>query len=384
MLTLCWRLAKLFHCCMAKAEEKVGSRSDVQWSALPTSDGVAIASSKTPREILKLFGDFLTPTERSEVLTVNNVWYFGVHNKGFGTQNHGYDDVYNHYVSVEHEHLNFRYEVLKKVVGPYSQIFKCRDHKTNTRVAVKMWRQSFSAEEDHSQWMEYHILLQLQDWANDDVNVVRILDFFTFRGHNCLVMQLIPKRRLLSAVDCTAPQHMEMTMVKLFTKSILKFLIQLHAKGIVHGDIKPRNMSIKEPGAGTIRMMSFENSFLVGRQRSQIFCSHAYLAPEAYLGHMSSFPVDMWGLGCTVAELATGRILFPAINKHDQLPCYMETLGMPPQNLIDGAPGRNKYFDGSGMPLMSGQSRVPGSHPLYLALGSQDTEFHDFISRCLE
>nr|XP_032835368.1 dual specificity tyrosine-phosphorylation-regulated kinase 4-like [Petromyzon marinus] len=119
---------------------------------------------------------------------------------------------------------------------------------------------------------------------------------------------------------------MEMTMVKLFTKSILKFLIQLHAKGIVHGDIKPRNMSIKEPGAGTIRMMSFENSFLVGRQRSQNFCSHAYLAPEVYLGHMSSFPVDMWGLGCTVAELATGRILFPAINKLDQLPCYMEVL----------------------------------------------------------
>nr|XP_032835366.1 dual specificity tyrosine-phosphorylation-regulated kinase 4-like isoform X1 [Petromyzon marinus] len=191
-LSLCSRSLRTFMM-MAKAEEKVGSRSDVQWSALPTSDGVAIASSKTPREILKLFGDFLTPTERSEVLTVNNIWYFGVHNKGFGTQNHGYDDVYNHYVSVEHEHLNFRYEVLKKVVGPYSQIFKCRDHKTNTRVAVKMWRQSFSAEEDHSQWMEYHILLQLQGWANDDVNVVRILDFFTFRGHNCLVMQLIPK-----------------------------------------------------------------------------------------------------------------------------------------------------------------------------------------------
>ncbi|XP_061408654.1 dual specificity tyrosine-phosphorylation-regulated kinase 4-like [Lethenteron reissneri] len=361
----------------------MGGSRDVQWSAQIPSNAITTGLGKTPQEILTLFGDNLTPVERSELFTVDRVWYFGLHNRGLGTVNLDYDDAYNHYVSVQYEHLNFRYEVLEwLVLKGQSQLFRCRDHKTNTMVNVKMWRQPTSPQDNHMQAMQLKIFIRLQELAND-FNV-KLLDHFYFRGHNCLVLEDLCNPSVSHSIKSMKSQRDVMAIVKLITKSILRILNQLHAKGIVHGNIKPRNLSFKDALARTIRIKNVESSFFPGSQCSQIFGTRAYLAPEAFLGHAASFPVDMWALGCTVAELATGSVLFPAVGRYDQLPCYMEVLGMPPESLVNAAPERNKYFDPLGNPVMSGQDRVPGSNPISVALGSQDTEFNDFISRCLE
>lgn len=42
-------------------------------------------------------------------------------------------------------------------------------------------------------------------------------------------------------------------------------------------------------------------------------------------------PIDMWSLGCILAELVTGYPLLPGEDEFDQLACIMELLGMPPQ-----------------------------------------------------
>nr|XP_032806108.1 dual specificity tyrosine-phosphorylation-regulated kinase 4-like [Petromyzon marinus] len=364
-------------------DQDMGGSRDVQWSAQIPSNAITTGFGKTPQEILTLFGDNLTPIERSELFTVDRVWYFGLHNRGLGTKNLDYDDAYNHYVSVQYEHLNFRYEVLEwLVLKGQSQLFRCRDHKTNTMVNVKMWRQPTSPQDNHMQAMELKIFFRLQELAND-FNV-KLLDHFYFRGHNCLVLEDLCNPSVSHSIKSMKSQRDVMVIVQLITKSILRILIQLHTKGIVHGNIKPKNLSFKDALAGTIRIKNVESSFFPGCQCSQIFGTRAYLAPEAFLGHAASFPVDMWALGCTVAELVTGSVLFPAVGRYDQLPCYMEVLGMPPESLVNAAPERNKYFDPLGSPVMSGQDRVPGSNPISVALGSQDTEFNDFISRCLE
>ncbi|CAM9395679.1 unnamed protein product [Lampetra fluviatilis] len=367
----------------AVTDQEMGGSRDVQWSAQIPSNAITTGFGKTPQEILTLFGDNLTPIERSELFTVDRVWYFGLHNRGLGTVNLDYDDAYNHYVSVQYEHLNFRYEVLEwLVLKGQSQLFRCRDHKTNTMVNVKMWRKPTSPQDNHMQAMELKIFIRLQELAND-FNV-KLLDHFYFRGHNCLVLEDLCNPSVSHSIKSMTSQRDVMAIVKLITKSILRILNQLHAKGIVHGNIKPRNLSFKDALARTIRIKNVESSFFPGSQCSQIFGTRAYLAPEAFLGHAASFPVDMWALGCTVAELATGSVLFPAVGRYDQLPCYMEVLGMPPESLVNAAPERNKYFDPLGSPVMSGQERVPGSNPISVALGSQDREFNDFISRCLE
>ncbi|XP_075912535.1 uncharacterized protein LOC116938413 [Petromyzon marinus] len=69
-----------------------------------------------------------------------------------------------------------------------------------------------------------------------------------------------------------------------------------------------------------------------------------YMAPELLLGYRVTCAVDMWALGCTVAELATGKVLFNSQTYKDHLHRCIEMLGMPPKKMVDEAPYRKNYF----------------------------------------
>lgn len=133
--------------------------------------------------------------------------------------------------------------------------------------------------------------------------------------------------------------------------------------------------------------------------------SRFYRAPEVILGARYGMPIDMWSLGCILAELLTGFPLLPGEDETDQLACIMELRGMPPQRLLDQSKRAKTFISSKGYPrycnastladgttvLSGGLSRrgkprgPPGSKDLKRALnGCEDPLFLDFIRRCLE
>lgn len=72
--------------------------------------------------------------------------------------------------------------------------------------------------------------------------------------------------------------------------------------------------------------------------------SRFYRSPEVILGLSYHMAIDMWSLGCIIAELYTGIPLFPGENEQEQLSCIMEVLGVPDRYLIDGCSRRNLFF----------------------------------------
>lgn len=116
-------------------------------------------------------------------------------------------------------------------------------------------------------------------------------------------------------------------------------------------------------------------------------------------------PIDMWSLGCILAELLTGFPLLPGEDEADQLACIMELLGMPPQKLLDQSKRAKNFISSKGIPrycncstmadgkvvLSAGISRrgkprgPPASKDLNRSLKScDDPLFLDFIQRCLQ
>ena len=57
--------------------------------------------------------------------------------------------------------------------------------------------------------------------------------------------------------------------------------------------------------------------------------------------------IDMWSLGCILAELHTMRVLFPAHNEQELLERMKYTVGMPPAHMIRASnpQKRRKFFD---------------------------------------
>ncbi|KXZ49079.1 hypothetical protein GPECTOR_23g163 [Gonium pectorale] len=69
-----------------------------------------------------------------------------------------------------------------------------------------------------------------------------------------------------------------------------------------------------------------------GEQLSQYVVTRFYRAPEVLVGDVYGTAVDVWSYGCTLAELATGRPLFPGRSAVDQLWRIVRTLGPLPSS----------------------------------------------------
>jgi dual specificity tyrosine-phosphorylation-regulated kinase 2/3/4 len=98
--------------------------------------------------------------------------------------------------------------------------------------------------------------------------------------------------------------------------------------------------------------------------------------------------IDMWSLGCIMAELFTGYPLFPGENEKDQILAIMEIMGVPPTYVLEKSTRRKIFFDSSNQPRIvansKGRKRRPASKTLEEALKSTDRYFLDFLRRCLE
>jgi len=56
--------------------------------------------------------------------------------------------------------------------------------------------------------------------------------------------------------------------------------------------------------------------------------------------------IDMWSLGCIMAELYTGFPIFPGENEQEQLSCIMEILGVPDKDFINRSSRKRLFFGG--------------------------------------
>ncbi|KAI3456906.1 hypothetical protein Pfo_013569 [Paulownia fortunei] len=99
--------------------------------------------------------------------------------------------------------------------------------------------------------------------------------------------------------------------VQLYTHQMLEGLNYLHLKGLVHCDIKGQNILIGNEG---LKIVDFGCSKWIesGGSAAQTFAgTPAYMAPEVARGEEQSFPADIWALGCTIIEMATGSNPWP-------------------------------------------------------------------------
>ncbi|XP_075908226.1 dual specificity tyrosine-phosphorylation-regulated kinase 4-like [Petromyzon marinus] len=120
---------------------------------------------------------------------MRDIWYFGVHNLAIGGHNHGYDDSERPYVSVTHEHIHFRYEVLARLTRSEGRrVLSCLDHRTNDLVAIKMWRKASSPMEGTIQRAELNAMLRYASKGN--ASGVSAVDCFKFRGHKSIVLRM--------------------------------------------------------------------------------------------------------------------------------------------------------------------------------------------------
>ncbi|CAG9798917.1 unnamed protein product [Chironomus riparius] len=348
--------------------------------------------SMTTSEVLKQYGSRLSDYEKQEIEKYPEIWYVGLEavkiNAKPGTPlNCGYDDENGSYNKVIHDHICYRYEILEVIgKGSFGQVIRALDHKTNQYVAIKIIRNKKRFH--HQALVEVRILDELRKKdADGSHNIIHMLDYFYFRNHLCISFELM-SLNLYELIKKNNYQGFSLSLIRRFCNSIVKCLRLLYHENVIHCDLKPENVLLKQRGSSSIKVIDFGSSCYSHRKVYTYIQSRFYRAPEVILGLSYGTGIDMWSLGCILAELYTGYPLFPGENEVEQLACIMELLGTPPDELINQATRRRLFFDSRGVPRCitnsKGRKRKPGSKTLSQSLRCNDTLFIDFVSKCLE
>ncbi|KAK5849408.1 hypothetical protein PBY51_009053 [Eleginops maclovinus] len=358
---------------------------------------------------MKQFMAKMSTLEHHEVFSYPEVYFVGPNAKKRsgvlgGANNGGYDDDQGSYIHVPHDHISYRYEVLKVIgKGSFGQVVKAFDHKSQNHVALKMVRNEKRFHRQAAE--EIRILEHLRKQDKDSsMNVIHMLENFTFRNHICMTFELL-SMNLYELIKKNKFQGFSLPLVRKFAHSILQCLDALHKNRIIHCDLKPENILLKQQGRSGIKVIDFGSSCYEHQRVYTYIQSRFYRAPEVILGSRYGMPIDMWSLGCILSELLTGYPLLPGEDEADQLACIMELLGMPGQKLLDASKRAKNFVSSKGYPryctvttlpdgtavLNAGRSRrgkvrgTPGSKEFSTALkGCDDPLFLDFLKQCLE
>ncbi|KAI2624850.1 hypothetical protein GGR54DRAFT_637751 [Hypoxylon sp. NC1633] len=331
--------------------------------------------------------------EKGEIVDYEDIYFCGTQNASkvvgdlnSSLPNFGFDDERGDYTIVPGDHLAYRYEIVDVLgKGSFGQVVRCIDHKTGVLVAVKIIR---NKKRFHQQALvEVNILQKLREWdPHNKHSMVNFTQSFYFRGHLCISTELLDMN-LYEFIKSNSFRGFSLKLVRRFTKQMLSSLNLLKQHKVIHCDLKPENVLLRHPMHSEIKVIDFGSSCFENEKVYTYIQSRFYRSPEVILGMTYGLPIDMWSLGCILAELYTGVPIFPGENEQEQLACIMEVFGPPEKHLIEKSTRKKLFFDSMGKPRLTvsskGRRRRPSSKTLQQALKCDDEPFLDFLTRCL-
>lgn len=165
--------------------------------------------------------------------------------------------------------------------------------------------------------------------------------------------------------------------VKLYIYQLCRSLAYIHSQGICHRDIKPQNLLL-DPQSGILKLCDFGSAKVLVKSEPNVsyICSRYYRAPELIFGSTTyTTAIDIWSMGCVLAELLLGQPLFPGESGVDQLVEIIKVLGTPTREQIQAM---NEHYTEFKFPQIK-------AHPWNRVFRSRTPpEAIDLVSRILQ
>ena len=255
--------------------------------------------------------------------------------------------------------------------GAFSEAVEARDlQRGGCAVCLKIVKNS---KDFFDQGLDEVRMLQLLNAADpdDSKGVVRLLDFFYFKEHLFIVTEMLkqnlyevqrrglwappqpsgspPPTRvppagppsggmatggtLLPPPPLPSPSYFTPPRIQAIARQMLSSLDFLHGLGVIHADLKPENILVADRRACRVKLIDLGSSCFITDRLSSYIQSRAYRAPEVIVGAPYDQRVDIWSLGCILAELCSGRVLFNSESVSGLLAQMAGLLGPFPEGL---------------------------------------------------
>jgi Tol biopolymer transport system component len=206
--------------------------------------------------------------------------------------------------------------------GGMGEVYRARDTKLGRDVALKVLPESFAVDEDRLARFqrEAEVLATL-----NHPHIAAIYGLEDSNGTRALVLELVEGPTL---ADRLAQGRIPVGEALNIARQIAEAIQAAHERGILHRDLKPANIKVTADGAVKVLDFGLAKSMAPaligsGSDRSPAITTHAamteagivlgtaaYMSPEQAKGREADRRSDIWGFGCVLYEMLTGRRAF--------------------------------------------------------------------------
>merc|ERR1712087_283758 len=232
--------------------------------------------------------------------------------------------------------------------GAYAVVCEAIDERTKKRVAIKKNKHIFEDIRDARRILrEVKLLLHFNKYKHPDLIAIydtlppTLSEIQEFEDVY-IVMPLL-QSNLCKII--TSKQKLSNLHYQYLTYQVLRGLKFIHESGVIHRDIKPENIllngndcDVKIIDFGLARgVLGEDGSDNPDNQKAtEYVCTRWYRSPEVMCsGGRYDEKMDIWGVGCILAEMILRRPLFPGSNYLDQLQQIFDIMGTPATTDLD-------------------------------------------------
>eukprot|EP00919_Chromeraceae_sp_WS-2016_P000311 GHVR01000776.1.p1 GENE.GHVR01000776.1~~GHVR01000776.1.p1 ORF type:complete len:324 (+),score=67.33 GHVR01000776.1:32-1003(+) len=236
-----------------------------------------------------------------------------------------------------------KYSLIEKIgEGTYGIVHKAHRRSDGQLVAVKQIRLDHEEEGvPGTAIREISLLKQLQH-----SNVVKLFDILCSPNELYLIFEYLEfdlKKYMRSLTHKSLKMDskaycMSLLEAKKLTFQLINGVAFCHSRRIVHRDLKPQNLLLSKQGELKLADFGLARAYSVPvKTYTHEVVTLWYRAPEILLGQRQySTPVDVWSVGCIMAEVIRGDALFPGDSEIDTLFKIFKLLGTPHENMWTG------------------------------------------------
>nr|CBN81829.1 Serine/threonine-protein kinase MAK [Dicentrarchus labrax] len=215
-----------------------------------------------------------------------------------------------------------RYTTLKQLGdGTYGSVLMGRSNESGELVAIKRMKRKFYSWEECMNLREVKSLKKL-----NHANVVKLKEVIRENDHLYFVFEYM-KENLYQLMKDRRKLFPE-SVIRNISFQILQGLSFMHKHGFFHRDMKPENLLCMGPELVKIADFGLAREIRSKPPYTDYVSTRWYRAPEVLLRSSTySSPIDLWAVGCIMAELYTLRPLFPGNSEVDEIFKICQVLG---------------------------------------------------------
>ncbi|XP_035270091.1 serine/threonine-protein kinase MAK isoform X3 [Anguilla anguilla] len=221
-----------------------------------------------------------------------------------------------------------RYTTLKQLGdGTYGSVLMGKSNESGELVAIKRMKRKFYSWEECMNLREVKSLKKL-----NHANVVKLKEVIRENDHLYFVFEYM-KENLYQLMKDRENKLFSEHEIRNIMFQVLSGLAFVHKHGFFHRDMKPENLLCMGPELVKIADFGLAREIRSRPPYTDYVSTRWYRAPEVLLRSSAySSPIDMWAVGCIMAELYTLRPLFPGNSEVDEIFKICQVLGTVKKN----------------------------------------------------